>query len=226
MITAARLDKIPFLVHGFGDRALSAAGIKRAYPGISLRPIALRQVHSDTVHFVGRVPRQGLRGDALATRAPGLLLIVRTADCLPVLLVDEDRMAIAAVHCGWRGTLAGVLEKTVKGMGARYGVDPSRLLAAFGPCIGAGCYEVGEDVRARFLGAGFPGRLFRPEPGRPGKYLFDLAAANRLQLRRAGVGKRNIFATGICTHCDPRYPSYRRDPHRAGRLLSFIAILL
>jgi hypothetical protein len=225
MITSPRLAEIPFLVHGFGDSALSVSSLQRLLSRSSLRPVALRQVHSDTVHFVDRVPRQSHRGDALVSRTPGLLLVIKTADCLPVLLVDEGRRAVAAVHCGWRGTVHGVLEKTVKGMQARYGCDPGRLLAVFGPCIGAGCYEVGDDVRERFLRAGFPARLFRPVPGRPGKHLFDLAAANRLQLLEAGLDKRNIFAMGICTHCDPLYPSYRRDAHRSGRMLSFIGLL-
>lgn len=225
MITLARLERVPGLVHGFGDASLSAAGLRRAFPGRALRPVSLLQVHSDTVRFLDRPPRANLRGDALATGSPGLLLVVKTADCLPVLLADEDRRAVAAVHCGWRGTLAGVLEKTVAGLKARFGSDPRRLLAAFGPCIGPACYEVGEDVRGRFLEQGYPGRLLRPVSGRPGKFLFDLAGANRLQLRRAGLPVRNILAAGVCTHCDPAYPSYRRDRRRAGRMLSFIGLL-
>lgn len=225
MITIARLERIPFLVHGFGDSRLTAAGLRRAFARDGLRPVVLRQVHSATVRFVDRVPPMSLRGDALVTRTPGLLLAVRTADCLPVLLVDEERRVVAAVHCGWRGTLRRILEKTVAGMGRRYGSAPGRLFAGFGPCIGASCYEVGDDVRDRFRRAGFPARLFRAAPGRPGKRVFDLAAANRLQLRRAGVKDKNIFDAGVCTHCDPRYPSYRRDGLRAGRLFSFIALL-
>jgi purine-nucleoside/S-methyl-5'-thioadenosine phosphorylase / adenosine deaminase len=225
MITIARFDKIPFLVHGFGDSALSVSGLKRLFPRSALRAVALHQVHSDTVHFVDGAARESRRGDALVSRTPGLLLVIKTADCLPVLLVDEGRRVIAAVHCGWRGTVHRVLEKAVRGMRARYGCDPGRLLAAFGPCIGAGCYEVGEDVRGRFLRAGFSGHLFRPVPDRPGQHLFDLAAANRLQLLEGGVDERNIFAAGVCTHCDPLYPSYRRDAHRSGRMLSFIGLL-
>ncbi len=225
MMTIARLEKIPFLVHGFGDGGSSLAGLRRALSLDSFRLVALRQVHSDSARFVARAPREPLRGDALVTRRPGLLLVIRTADCLPVLLVDEDRRAVAAVHCGWRGTLNGILEKTVEGMNRRYGTDPARLLAAFGPCIGAGCYEVMDDVRGRFVRAGFPARVFRPLSGRPGRYLFDLAAANRFQLLRAGLRRQNVFSTGVCTHCDVRYPSYRRDSHAAGRMLSFIGLL-
>lgn len=224
MITIPRFDQIPFLVHGFGDGALTAAELRSAEGWRSFHSVFLRQVHSDVVHFVERVPEESLRGDALVTSHAGILLVIKTADCLPVLLVDRERRIIAAVHCGWRGTLHGVLEKTVEGMRGRCGSDPPSVLAGFGPCIGAECYEVGADVREKFARAGFPSRLFRSIPRRPGKSLFDLASANRLQLLRLGVRDENIFSAGLCTHCDSRYPSYRRDRRHAGRLLSFIGI--
>jgi hypothetical protein len=224
MITLPRFDRIPFLVHGFGDRALTAADLRSGEPWRHFHAVSLRQVHSDTVHVVERAPRQSLLGDALVTGQAGLLLIIKSADCLPVLIVDADRRTVAAVHCGWRGTLAGVLERTVNVMRERCGTAPGSILAGLGPCIGAACYEVGEDVRGRFAQAGLPQRLFRPAPDRPGKFLFDLAGANRLQLLHAGVREENIFAAGPCTHCDPRLPSYRRDRQRAGRLLSFIGV--
>jgi YfiH family protein len=224
MLTIPRFDEIGFLAHGFGDGALTVAGLEGGGRRRSFHIVLLRQVHSDIVHFLESAPEGSLRGDALVTNLAGLLLVIMTADCLPVLLVDEARRVIAAAHCGWRGTLRGVLEKTVKGMRDRFGSDPRSVLAAFGPCIGPDCYEVGDDVREKFARAGFPARLFRPVPGRPGKYLFDLLSANRLQLLGLGVGEKNIFAAGFCSHCDPRYPSFRRDHQRAGRMLSFIGI--
>ncbi len=104
----------------------------------------------------------GSAGRCCGYGLPGLLLIIKTADCLPVLLVDESRRVIAAVHCGWSGTLQLVLEKVVLGMMERYGCRNADLLAGFGPCIGGDCYEVGEDVRRGFAGAGFPAELFEP----------------------------------------------------------------
>jgi copper oxidase (laccase) domain-containing protein len=105
-----------------------------------------------------------------------------------------------------------------------YGADPAAILAAFGPCIGGACYEVGEDVRRAFSDSDFPASLFRAITGRSGKYHFDLRSANRLQLLKLSVKAKNIFSLGICTHCDPQYPSYRRDRDATGRMLSFIGL--
>jgi YfiH family protein len=160
----------------------------------------------------------------VVTGLPGILLIVKTADCLPVLLVDPGRRVVAAVHCGWKGTLARLLEKTVAVMSSRCGSHPASLLAALGPCIGADCYEVGPEVREHFLAAGFPSSLFRSLSGQRSRYLFDLRGANLYVLRRLGVPAQKIFSANVCTHCAPRLPSYRRDRQKAGRMLSFIGI--
>lgn len=224
VLTLPRLEQIPFLQHGFGNIVWKAQDFERSGQWAGFRPLFLKQVHSDVVHFIDEIPRRRLRGDALVTRLPGLLLVIKTADCLPVLLLDEEKYVIAAVHCGWKGTRLRVLEKVVRGMQDRYSVHPGSILAALGPCIGGGCYEVGEDVRGLYAGSGFTGSLFHPVPGRPGKYLFDLAAAARLQLASLGVRGENIFMVGICTHCDPAYPSYRRDKDECGRMLSFIGL--
>jgi len=225
MLTNPRFDEITWLAHGFGDRDLTAAALGCDERLRTFRAVLLRQVHSDIVHVLDRAPEESPHGDALITHRPGLLLVVKTADCLPVLLVDEARRVVAAVHCGWRGTLRGVLERTIACLRDRCGVDPRDLLTALGPCIGRQCYEVGDEVRGRFAEAGYPDGLFRPLPQHPAKFLFDLADANRLQLVRAGVDPGNIFGVAVCTHCDPHFHSFRRDRQRAGRMLSFIGII-
>ena len=224
ILTVPRFLRIPFLVHGFGDAGLEEADLRTRPEWAAFQFVSLRQVHSDIVHFIRRMPGAGLRGDAAVTSLPRVLLIIKTADCLPVLLVDEKKQVIGAVHCGWKGTQGRLLEKVIEGMKARYGSDPASILAAFGPCIARRCYEVGTDVRRSYAAAGFPSSLFRPVPGRRGKYLFDLAAANRLQLLRQGVKEKNIYTVDICTHCDARYPSFRRDKNSTGRMVSFIGI--
>lgn len=224
LITIPRFDRIPFLQHGFGDAGWKARDFKRREGWKDFRRLSLNQVHSDIVHFVRRAPRAGLRGDAAVTGLPGIFLIIKTADCLPVLLVDESKRVIAAVHCGWKGTLGGLLGKVVQGMKDQYAADPASILAAFGPCISGRCYEVARDVQRNYAAAGFPHSLFRPVPGRPEKYHFDLAGANRFQLLRQGVKEKNIYTVNICTHCDARYPSYRRDKDATGRMLSFIGM--
>jgi len=224
VIKVPQLARIPFLWHGFGDLSWGEKDLRQLAERLGFRPLFLKQVHSDVVHFIAEVPQRTRQGDAAVTRLPGLLLAIKTADCLPVVLVEEKRRVIAAVHCGWKGTSQRVLEKVVLGMKERYGADPGAILVGFGPCIDGGCYEVGEDVRRAFAESDFPASLFRPITGRSGKYLFDLRSANRLQLLKLGVKANNIFSIDICNHCDRKYPSYRRDRDATGRMLTFIGL--
>jgi YfiH family protein len=223
-LRAPRLEKIPWLVHGFGTGAWREEDFGRAEGLKELRLVIMRQVHSDIVHRVEALPGSRLSGDVLVTDVPGLLLVVRTADCLPVLLADEENRAVSAVHCGWRGTQVRVLEGAVREMGRAYGTEPARLVAALGPCIGPACYEVGPEVKESFDAAGFPADVFEPVPGRPGTSLLDLRGANAWLLRGLGVKKRNIWSADACTHCEPGLLSYRRDKGELRRMYNFIGI--
>jgi YfiH family protein len=223
-VRAPRLVRIPWLVHGFGTRRLSEEDLSRTGGFPDFRPVIMRQLHSDAVHRVDIPPPARLSGDALITDMPGLLLVVRTADCLPVLLVDEANRAIASVHCGWRGTRSRVLERAVRAMESAYGSAPGSLLAAFGPCIGPACYEVGAEVKGAFVSAGFPEAVFNPFPASAGKFLLDLRAANIWLLAGIGVKKANIWSVATCTHCDPELLSYRRNRGEPRRLYNFIGI--
>lgn len=126
--------------------ALGAAG---------MRLTLLRQIHSDIVHEFPARADGTPRGDALITRAPGLLLAVGTADCVPILLADARRRAVAAIHAGWRGTLARIAEKTLGRMRMSFGTSPADVVAITGPAIGGCCYEVGPEVVQAFA-AKFP----------------------------------------------------------------------
>jgi YfiH family protein len=248
--TLPRLAETAGLVHGFGGAGWSEADFLAFAASRELRPVIMRQVHSDTVHRLSAVPAGKLEGDALMTDVPGLLLVIRTADCLPVFLVDAKNRAAAAVHCGWRGTEKRILERAVQAMSKAYGSEPGAILAALGPCIGSACYEVGPEVREGFRRAGFPPSVFtkcpgrgtrtaspeaehvpaplRPAvldeaPGRPGKTLLDLRAANAWLLRELGFRKDNILDSGsACTHCEPQLLSYRRNPGDPRRMYNFI----
>ncbi len=165
-LTEPRLGRIPWLIHGFGTAAWTEADFAKVREWNGFRPVILDQVHSDIIHCVDAPPDGRLEGDALITSAPGLFLVVKTADCLPVLVADETRRVVAAVHCGWRGTWKRILEQVVGELRARYGCDPGALLAALGPCIGPECYEVGLEVRERFEAARIPGQPFPAKPGR------------------------------------------------------------
>jgi YfiH family protein len=157
--------------------------------------------------------RAGLlgEGDALLENRPGGVVAVKTADCIPILLVDERLHAVAAVHAGWRGTAARIAAEAVTAMAGRFGTRAEDLHAAIGPGIGKCCYEVGPEVAAQF--------------GGQGRGHIDLAAANRRQLEESGVTPRHIYASNLCTMCrSEEFDSFRRDQAAAGRMYSFAGI--
>jgi len=211
--------------------------------------IALKQIHSDVIHRVDDAPAEPLRGDALVTNTPGLLLSVQTADCVPILLADKRGRTIAAVHAGWRGTLARILAKTVGRMQMEFGTKPSEIFAAIGPAIGQCSYEVGSEVAKQFASQfgdaqkWFDGpfeRVLGDDAPNPLKWLMmtppghdptlptvnlDLIAANRWQLKDAGVPEKNISAANLCTACNTDlFFSYRRESGGTGRLMAAIGI--
>jgi YfiH family protein len=224
-LTVPRLAAIAGLVHGFGRARWKEADFLNFAASRKMSPVIMRQLHSDVLHRLQAVPPKKFEGDALMTDVPGLILVIRTADCLPVFLVDATNRAVAAVHCGWRGTEKRILEKAVRAMGDAYGSKPAGMLAALGPCIGSACYEVGREIRDGFFGAGFPPSLFVDAPGRPGKFLLDLKAANHWLLAGCGFKKGNILDIGPpCTHCEPGLLSYRRHPADPRRMVNFIGL--
>jgi len=206
------LAQFEWLEHGFGTRA--------AGPWLGeAEDAALDQIHSDIV-----VKAEGTRGrlgfgDALVTDTAGLMVGVRTADCVPILLADSRRRAVAAVHAGWRGTLARIAARAVDAMGREFGTRPLDLVAAIGPAIGPCCYEVGPDVAGKFA-------ALAPELAacRSPAHL-DLVEINRKILAEAGVPEARIRAAGLCTSCRAAdFYSYRREGERAGRMLTAIGV--
>jgi len=227
----------------------------RAIGADNMRVVTLRQIHSDLVHRVDRADESSSRfsdapkADALVTREPGVLLAVQTADCIPILLADPKQRAVAAIHSGWRGTLARIAAKALGRMHMDFGTDPKDVIAALGPGIGRCCYEVGAEVAREFqsqfpearewfeglfdaLASGendpnwLPWLTMRPPghpPPAPSVHL-DLIAANRAILAAAGVPRRQISASDFCTACrTDLFFSYRRE-HATGRLMAAIGI--
>ena len=195
------LASLDWIEHGFGTRDSNLDQTVMA---------SVKQIHSD-VAFVAREAGCIGEGDALVTQTRGVAISVRTADCFPILLVDRERRAVAAVHAGWRGTATGVVGASVNRMGSEFGTYPRNVFAAIGPGIGACCYEVGTDVARRF--------------GMPQAGKLDLAVENRNQLIAAGVAPARIEVVGGCTFCNPaQFFSWRRDHDRAGRMISFIRV--
>lgn len=226
ILKVSLLNQFPFVIHGFGTRHFQEKEMSQLSQLNNLKPLYLKQAHSDRLHFLEAEPGFIPEGDALITSGPGLLLVVKTADCLPVLVLDPINRIIAAVHCGWRGTAARLLEKLVHFLMVSFNTQPKNLFIAFGPCISRDCYEVGEEVRLLFSRAGFSLNedLFRPNPMRSGHYYLDLRLANRNQLLMSGVQPEKIEEINLCPHCHEDLFSFRRDGARCGRLFNFIAL--
>ena len=192
------------------------------------RFVAVRQVHGTDVLVVGeRVPTRELleQGwDALITDEPGLCLTIKTADCVPVLLFDPVRRVIAAIHAGWRGTLAQIVPKTIGAMRERYGSRVDVMKAAIGPSAASCCYEVDEPVLSR-LREVFPAwSLVLREVG-DNRAKLDLRLVIRRQAEEAGVRAESISAADHCTICEPDlFYSYRREGSVRGTMISGIAL--
>lgn len=177
-------------------------------------PRWLRQVHGIRVVEAARCHGE-TEADAAVAFDPGVVCVVMTADCLPVLFCDRSGTRVGAAHAGWRGLVAGVLEATVDALGC----DPGEVMAWMGPCIGPAAFEVGDEVRAAFLEQD-PGAhdAFTPSPA--GRWLADLRGLARRRLSACGLGV--IRATDDCTFSDDRrFYSYRRDGN-TGRMASLI----
>jgi len=170
--------------------------------------------------------------DGLLSDRPGVPLIHMSADCPLICVYDRKRPAVGAVHASWRGTVALAAEQLVRRMQAEFDSNPDDLLAAICPCAGSCCYEVGYDVqriaRTRLPDADafFITRDDRDDCSKDGRsrLYFDLWAANRQQLINAGVRPDRIEVAGICTICDSRFWSHRRDGEAAGRFALWVGV--
>ena len=180
----------------------------------------VRQVHGCRVVEAEVGAAAGEEADAVITSLPGVAACVSVADCVPVLIADPRSGSAAAVHAGWRGTLARAAAEGVRALVDRHGARPADLLAAIGPGIGPCCFEVSRDLAARFrdeLGAA------TGNPRNVGSRA-DLWRANEQVLRGAGLARRRIETLGRCTSCEEGiFFSHRRDQGRTGRHVAFIA---
>jgi YfiH family protein len=210
--------------------------------------VQVKQIHSAIVHSASAPPREPLAGDGTITDTPGLLLAIKTADCIPVLVADVKRRAVGAFHAGWRGTAARIVEKGVGEMRRTFGSRPHDLRAAIGPSIRRCCYQVGPEVRAEFDSQfAYSSHLFQEvfdanalhvrypmlfltarAPGHselgPEIHL-DLAEANRRQLVEAGLRNEDITIIDGCTACDTtRFFSHRAESGKTGRMMAAIGV--
>jgi polyphenol oxidase len=192
--------------------AANRAALRSFLPG---EPCWLNQVHGTRV-VDATDPDSVPDADAVVTRRAGAVCVVMTADCLPVLLCDRAGSVVGAAHAGWRGLQAGVIEATVAAMQ----VPPCDVIAWLGPAIGPNAFEVGDEVRAAFVGdAAIAAAAFQPS-ATPGKWLADIYLLARQRLQALGVN--SISGGDLCTVTDrERFFSYRRDGV-TGRMASLI----
>jgi YfiH family protein len=208
---AQALEDIPWLEHGFGTR-LSSGWPETADLA------SVRQVHSDKVLIADRAGVIG-EGDALISNQPGIMLSVRTADCLPILMADTRNRAVAAIHAGWRGTILEIVPKTVQAMADKFGTRPDDLVIAIGPGIGACCFEVGPEVAIQFS------RFFPERSDLDQRTKVDLVETNLRLLGRNDGSMRQIATSGLCSFCRADlFHSYRRDREAGGRMVSAIRL--
>ena len=271
ILELAPLLKLPWLVHGFSTRHGGVSTLEsekvlnlgfmewdsrenvvenrrlfQAALGVSnLELIPLKQIHSDVIRVFPQPAAAPCKGDASATIRPGLLLAIQTADCVPILLVDPKTRAVAAIHAGWRGTLARITQKAVGRMHFEFGSKPADLLAAIGPSIGPCCYEVSADFVTKFTAQFADAADYFDEPRSgeepnplqwlnmkppghqppPRNVRLDLRKANRSQLMAGGLLAKNIYVRDLCTACHTGLLfSHRREGPLSGRLMSAIGL--
>jgi polyphenol oxidase len=222
--------------HFFGTRAQRLAPLvgevsvwtpEEAEAAAALRVVAVKQVHGTDALVLDRPVDVGERyeggWDALVTDQPGVLLTIRTADCVPVLLHDPEHRVVAAIHAGWRGAVAGILPRTVDLMAERFGTLPGKLRVAIGPSAGACCYEVDEPVLEHVRRYAWWKDVVR-ETG-PNRAKLNLRALVERQAVAAGLDARAVAHVSLCTICHATlFHSYRRDGKVTATMVSGIAL--
>ncbi len=179
-------------------------------------PRWLRQVHGNrSLRLSAEILAGEPEADAAFTTVPGVVLAIQSADCLPLLLCAGDGSEIVAIHAGWRGLSAGVIESTVR----RLRTPPEHLMAWLGPAIGPASYEVGEDVRAAFLAQDSQATVAFSGT-RPGHWSCDLYALARQRLQALGISA--MYGGDLDTMTDERFYSYRRDGAKSGRMATLV----
>jgi len=233
------LDRVTGMLHAFTTRrgGLGArnngirhpddwTAVASSFGVCSDRVVTVNQVHGENIVTVDDLNVRDVRtvhADAMITDVPGIAIGVETADCVPVLLFDPMKPAVAAVHAGWRSTVKKIVQKAVHRMHEEFGSEPARLIAAIGPAIGPECYEVDEVV----MGPVREAFSFWKEVSTPrgnDRWSLDLVKANKLELLQIGLAEKNVHALGLCTSCRrDLFYSFRAEG-RTGRMLSVIMI--
>lgn len=205
-------------------RLSSALGIEKEN---LITPYQTHQDKAYTIddHFLSLSTQERLEElngvDALITNRKGVFIGISTADCVPVLLYDPKKHVAAAIHAGWRSTVAHIVSKTIVKMHTDFGCKPKDIVAGIAPSISAEMFEVGDEVGETFKQAGFNLDKISYRNKDTGKLHIDLSLTNKLQLENAGILPENIEISGICTYSHPdKFFSARRQGIKSGRMLT------
>ena len=184
--------------------------------------VYLNQVHSDKIClYKNNDYINDNEGDAIITDEKAVIIGVFTADCVPVILVDESRQIIASIHSGWKGTYSSITKKTIRRLVEDYDVDPKNIKAYIGPHIRQCCYEVSEELKEQFIN-----KTNLPEEKIFNGRNLNLEMCIEDDLIKSSVKQENIFTLQLCTYCEKKIKlhSYRRTNGDSGRLFSFVFI--
>lgn len=186
----------------------------------------IRQITASFLRLPQNLQKTILEGvDAVMTHVKGVCVGVSTADCIPVLIYDMQHHACCAVHAGWRGTQARIVEKALNTMTLAYGTEPGKLECVIGPGISMDNFEVGDEVYSKFESAGFDMNSIAKRYTVPPKWHIDLKECNRMQLIGCGVKEENIDVSAVCTFADnDDYFSARRQGINSGRIYTGIVM--
>jgi YfiH family protein len=216
--------------HGEADNMAQNLEILRtALRAENIKFIIPKQTHSDIIAVIDHqtISDSLENTDAVITNLPQVMVCVKTADCVPILLVDPEKRVVGAVHAGWRGTAQNIVGKTIEKMRQVFGSNPLSLIAAIGPCIGPSNYEVGlEVIMAIESQLNSPEKAIEKKEHTNNKFLLNLTEANFQLLTQAGLKGENIDLNYRCTYSNSQeFFSARRDGHKTGRMLNGIGII-
>ncbi|MSR68760.1 MAG: laccase domain-containing protein [Phycisphaerales bacterium] len=211
------------IAHWFSSRETpSALWIAQHLAGCDARPARVRQVHGGRCVLASACMGETLlEADAIISNDPLTVPMVSTADCVPVLVVCTASRSCAAIHAGWRGIAANIVQNTITAMKNSFGALPESMIVAIGPCAGRDRYEVGEEVIKAWSALGLSSALHSLHA--PAKAMADCAAAVRMQFEVCGIPPDSIDDNPPCTISDLRFVSHRREPENKLRMLAAIA---
>ena len=249
IIAIPEFSRIPFIAHGFTlkklengqnfdfdfrDRTQTQKNFLKLTHFIGVKKnsiITCRQVHSNKIIKFDPLKAdphkyQEMEGDALITNQSNVTIAVKTADCLPILLIDKKEKAIGAIHAGRKGTMLSIVKAAIENMKTCFNTMPENLIVGIGPGIQKCCYEVDKTIADLFKKKiTHSNRVVIPNPKNKLKYTIDLLEANLGQLIEKNVLNKNIFVVDYCTSCrNDLFFSYRADKIKTGRMLGFITL--